>query len=360
MRVLVLTPYPYGTVAGPRSSFELWERVLRDAGIEFEYAVFETDRLHEILYLEGRAREKALEMARSYVRQFAQVARSRSGSYDAVLVNREATLIGPAWLERWVARRGIPLIYLLDDPLYIPYRSPSNGALSYLKCFGKVGTLCRISTTVIANSPSNCAFARRHNANVWEIPSVVDADLYTGWQPHATPREGVCVGWTGSSSTAANLQLIRAPLRALSAREDVRLRLIGADDFGMPEVAHEAIPWRAETEVKDLRRLDIGLLPLPLTPWAPHKFYLKLIQYMALGIPPVATPLGSNPLVIDDGRNGFLAGDEREWTAALERLIEDADLRERMGRNGAEEALRRYTLQANAERIVAAFRSALA
>jgi glycosyltransferase involved in cell wall biosynthesis len=358
MRVFVLTPYPYGTVAGPRSSFELWERVLGEAGIEFDYAVFETDRLHEILYLEGRAREKALEMARSYLRQLARVA--RADSYDAVLVNREASLIGPAWLERWLARRGTPLIYLLDDPLYIPYRSPSNGGLSYLKCFGKVATLCRISATVIANSPSNRSFARRHNANVWEIPSVVDADLYTGWQPRPASREDVCVGWTGSASTAGNLQLIRAPLRALSQREGLRLRLIGSDDFGMPEVAHEAVPWRAETEVEDLRRLDIGLLPLPLTPWAPHKFYLKLIQYMALGIPPVATPLGSNPLVIDDGRSGFLARDGREWTTALDRLIEDPDLRERVGRCGAQEAHRRYTLQANAERIVAAFRSALA
>lgn len=358
MRVLVLTPYPYGTVAGPRSSFELWERVLHDAGVEFDYAVFETDRLHEILYLDGRAGEKSLEMVRSYVRQFARV--GRASQYDAVLVNREAALIGPALIERWAARRGTPLIYLLDDPLYIPYRSPSNGVLSHLKCFGKVAALCRISRTVIANSPSTCAFARRHNANVWEIPSVVDADRYTGWEPRPAGRDGVCIGWTGSASTAGNLQVIRAPLRALSRRQDVRLRFIGADRYDLPEIAHEAVRWRAETEVEDLRRLDIGLLPLPLTPWTPHKFYLKLIQYMALGIPAVATPLGSNPLVIDDGRSGFLARDEREWTTVLERLAEDSDLRERVGRCGAQEAHRRYTLQANAERIVAAFRSALA
>ena len=358
MRVLVLTPYPYGTSPGSRSSFELWERVLRQADIELDYAVFETDRLHEILQLDGRAREKALEMARSYARLLAEVGRARD--YDAVLINREATLIGPALIERLVARRGTPLIYLLDDPLYIPYRSPSNGLLSYLKCFGKVKTLCRISRTVIANSPSNRSFAQRHNANVWEIPCVVDADLYTGWKPHALSPGGVCVGWTGSRSTAANLQMIRAPLRALAERDDVRLRFIGARDFGMPEVAHEAISWRAETEVTDLRRLEIGLLPLPLTPWAPHKFYLKLIQYMALGIPAVATPLGSNRLVIEDGKTGFLARDDHEWTTAVERLVTNQGLRESIGQRAADEARRRYTLDANAERIVAAFRSAVA
>jgi glycosyltransferase involved in cell wall biosynthesis len=358
MRVLVLTPYPYGKVPGPRSSFELWERVLREANIELDYAVFETDRLHEILYLEGRAREKALEMARSYARLLAQVGRAKE--YDAVLVDREAALIGPALVERWVARRGTPLIYLLDDPLYIPYRSPSNGLWSYLKCFGKVKTLCRISRAVIANSPDNYSFACRHNANVWEIPSVVDGDLYTGWEPRPASPSSVCVGWSGSPSTAGNLQVIRGPLRALSERGDVRLRFIGASDFGMAEVAHETVPWRAETEVEDLRHLDIGLLPLPLTRWTPHKFYLKLIQYMALGIPPVATPLGSNPLIIEEGRTGFLARDEPEWTAAVERLVEDPGLRESIGRRAAEMALRRYTLQANAERVVAAFRSVLA
>ncbi len=358
MRVLVLTPYPYGTVAGPRSSFELWERVLNQADIELHYSVFETERLYEIIYLEGRAREKALEMARSYVHQLGQI--GRAGQYDAVLVNREATLIGPAVIERLVARRGIPLIYLLDDPLYIPYRSPSNGIWSYLKFVGKVKTLCRISRTVIANSPSNCSFARRHNANVWEIPSVVDSALYTGWEPRPPGRDGVCVGWTGSASTVGNLQLIRAPLRELAGRDDVRMTFIGGDDFNLPEVAHRALPWHAKTEVEDLRQFDIGLLPLPLTRWTPHKFYLKLIQYMALGIPPVATPLGSNAKVIKDGTTGFLVRDESEWTTSLKRLIEDPELRERVGRAAAAEASRRYTLQANAERIVGAFRSALA
>ena len=356
MRVLVLTPYLYGTTAGPRSSFELWERVLRDAGISLDYAVFETDRLHEILYEPGRNADKALEMGRAYARFLPQARKARG--YDAVLVNREATLIGPALVERWVARHGTPLIYLLDDPLYIPYRSPSNGRLSYLKCFGKVGTLCRLSTVVLTNSPSHSAFARRHNSNVWEIPSVVDADLYTGWMPDSAGRPA-CVGWSGSPSTIANLQLIRRPLKSLAERGDIELLLIGARDFGLPEVPHTGLEWRAETEIEDLRRLDVGLLPVPRTPWAPHKFYLKLVQYMALGIPPVATPLGSNPTVIEDGETGFLVSGDAGWQQAVQRLVEDRELRARVGRRAADTALRRYTLQANAEKIVAAFRSAL-
>jgi glycosyltransferase involved in cell wall biosynthesis len=331
--------------------------VLSEAGISLDYAVFETARLHEIIYQRGGFADKALEMARAYAKFIPKVRDIRE--YDAVLVNREATLIGPALVERWVARQR-PLIYLLDDPLYIRYRSPSNGWLSYLKAPGKVRTLCGLSRVVLANSASHAAFARRHTGNVWEIPSVVDADLYTGWTRRDGQDDGrVCVGWTGSPSTTGNLRVIEQPLRALGARPDVRLLFIGASEFGLPDVPHTAAPWRPETEVADLRRLQIGLLPVQPTPWASHKFYLKLVQYMALGIPPVATPLGSNPAVIEDGVTGFLATGDSDWVRAVERLIGDPELRERCGRAAAETAHRRYTLQANAERIVAAFRSAV-
>lgn len=357
MRVLVLTPYPYGTTAGPRSSFELWERVLSEAGIMLDYAVFENRRLHDIIYVSGNAAAKAKEMARSYW-QFLPKAR-RAKDYDAVLVNREATLIGPALIERWVAQQGVPLIYLIDDPLYIPYRSPSNGWLSYLKFFGKVGTICRLSRTVLANSPSHVQYARRYNDNVWEIPSLVDADLYSGWQPNWRNDGRVSVGWSGSPSTVTNLQVIREPLRRLSRRPDATIELIGAPDFGLPDVPHRAQEWRPDTEVEDLRRLQVGLLPVPRTPWTPHKLYLKLVQYMALGIPAVATPLGTNPIMIEEGRTGYLADTTAEWIQKVEQLIESPELREEIGKRAADLAHERYTLQANAEKIVAAFRSAL-
>ncbi len=297
-------------------------------------------------------------MGNAYLRFLPKAAAARD--YDAVLVNREATLIGPALIERWLAARGTPLIYLLDDPLYIPYRSPASGAFSYLKFFGKVRTLCRLSKVVLANSPSHVEFARRYNGNVWEVPSLVDADVYTGWQPRSSAANAhVCVGWSGSPTTVPNLQVIRQPLEVLSRRSDTELLFIGAENFELPGIPHTALAWRAETEVSDLRRLEVGLLPVPLTAWAPHKLYLKLIQYMALGIPPVATPLGTNPLIIEEGRTGFLARSHEDWIRTVERLIENPELREEVGKRAAEAARARYTLQANAERIVAAFRSSV-
>jgi glycosyltransferase involved in cell wall biosynthesis len=356
VKVLVLTPYLQGTTAGPRSSFELWERVLEPAGITLHHEPFESERLHEIIYRPGHVLEKSTEMLRGWWRR-ALLMRDLD-RYDAVLVNREAALVGPALLERWVSRRGKPIIYLLDDPLYVPYRSPANGYLSYLKLFGKVKHICRMSRVVIVNSESHQEYARRFAGSVWLIPSLVDADAYRFEPQSRVDGAPVCVGWSGSQSTAPNLGEILDPLRWLSDRDDVRLHFIGSDRFDLPGVRHTAQPWRAETEVEDLRQLDVGLLPVPTNPWSVRKFYLKLVQYMALGIPAVCSPLGSNPDVVENGVTGFLVEGKAQWTEALARLIEDPGLREEMGRAAAERAHADYTLQAHAERIVEAFAEA--
>lgn len=355
--VLVLTAHPYGKAPGPRSSFELWEPVLAEAGITLDYAVFSTDRLQQIIYEPISAVSKAVEMARSYVRYLPSV---RSATdYDAVLVNREAAPIGPALLERWVARMGRPIIYQLDDPLYVPYRSPSNGVLSYLKFFGKVANICRLSSVVIANSSYHVEFARRHNQNVWHIPSLVDGGQFRpGPGDQRGSGEAVRVGWTGSRSTVGNLNMIREPLRQIAARDDACLRFIGSNSFDLGDVPHEARPWKAETEVDDIRSFDVGLLPLPDTPWNRRKFFLKLVQYMSLGIPSIATPIGSNPEVLQPGKTGLLATGDRDWLQAMQYLIDQPDERLRMGAKAATIAHQRYTLQARAEEIVAAFRSA--
>ncbi len=355
MRILVLTPYLRGTAPGPRASIELWERILEPAGITFEYVPFESVRLHEIIYAEGHEREKAKEMLAGLLRRVLLM--SRLSDFDAVLVYREAALIGPALIEQWVKRSGKPIIYQLDDPLYVPYRSPSNGYLSYLKFFGKVKSLLRMSRVVIVNSPQHRQFAQSLNRNVWEIPSCVDEAEYEYVPTPAGNGQPVCVGWSGSASTCANLETIAVVLRELGVRPDVELRFIGGAAPGLPNVRCTSLPWRAETEVADLRRFDVGLVPLATNEWNRRKFYLKLVQYMALGIPAVAAPLGANPYVIEHGRTGFLASSQAQWRETLTRLVADPELRLSVGQAGLEVARARYTLAANAERIVAAFRS---
>ena len=358
MEVLALIPNQYGHAPGQRSSIELWESVLAPVGINIHYAPFETERLHEVLYRPGHYATKVGEMVRAYVERIRLLGDLKR--FDAVFVYREAALLGPAFLEKMVARRGLPIIYQLDDPLFIPYMSPSNGYLSYLKFFGKISEICRLSKVVMVNSTQIREYVSQYNQNIWQVPSVVDTSQYV-FRPdllEAEPEE-VCIGWSGSPTTVGNIRVIAGALRRLAEHVKHRVHLIGGTEFDLPGVPYVAQNWSAETEVADLRKMQVGMVPLPLNEWNKRKFYMKTAQYMALGIPTVATPLGSNPEVVEHGVTGFLADSEDEWVEYLILLIKDHKLRLRMAHAAATAAQKKYSLEGNTGKIIEAFQAAM-
>jgi glycosyltransferase involved in cell wall biosynthesis len=358
VEVLALIPNQYGHAPGQRSSIELWESVLAPVGINIHYAPFETERLHEVLYRPGHYATKVGEMVRAYIDRIRLLGDLRR--FDAVFVYREAALLGPAFLEKMVARRGLPIIYQLDDPLFIPYTSPSNGYLSYLKFFGKISEICRLSKVVMVNSTQIREYVSQYNQNIWQVPSVVDTTQYE-FRPdllEVKPEE-VCIGWSGSPTTIGNIRVIAGALRQLAERVKHRVHLIGGTEFDLPGVPYVAQKWSAETEVADLRKMQVGMVPLPVNEWNKRKFYMKTAQYMALGIPTVATPLGSNPEVVEHGVTGFLADSEEEWIKYLSLLINDHELRLQMAQAAATAAQKKYSLEGNTGKIIGAFQAAM-
>lgn len=276
MKVLCLIPYQHGYAAGQRGSIELWEKVLKPAGIELEFAPFETEKLRKIIYTNGNSFSKAAEMVRGYVDRIKLL--DQLDRFDAVFVYREAALLGPAFLENRIAKRK-PIIYQLDDPLYLPYRSPNNGYLSYLKFFSKVKRIIEISKVVMVNSTHIRQFAEQFNSNIWQVPSVVDTDDYI-YQPMPEDLKRVTVGWSGSPTTAGNLKLIEQPLRRVSVAGKCDIHFIGGKSYDLRGVIYTDKVWNGKTEVEDLRRLQVGLVPLPENAWNPHKFIMKTAQYM--------------------------------------------------------------------------------
>jgi len=358
MEVLALIPNQYGHAPGQRGSIELWETVLAPVGINIHYAPFETERLRSVLYSPGHYATKITEMLRAYADRLKLMGDLKR--FDAVFVYREAALLGPALLEKMVARRGVPIIYQLDDPLFVPYTSPSNGYLSYLKFFGKISEICRLAKVVMVNSTHIREYVAQFNQNIWQVPSVVDTKQYVFRPDLLEQKTGeVCIGWSGSPTTMANIRVIAGALRTLAEQVPHRVHLIGGTEFDLPGVPYTAQKWSAETEVDDLRKMQVGMVPLPVNEWNKRKFYMKTAQYMALGIPTVATPLGSNPEVIEHGVSGFLADSDEEWIEYLGRLIKDHDLRARMSRAAAAAAKEKYSLEGNTEKIIEAFRAAV-
>src|SRR5437667_4922406 len=169
MEVLALIPNQYGHAPGQRSSIELWETVLSPVGINIHYAPFETERLHEVLYRPGHYATKVGEMVRAYVERIKLLGDLKR--FDAVFVYREAALVGPAFLEKMIVRRGLPIIYQLDDPLFVPYTSPSNGYLSYLKFFGKISEISRLAKVVMVNSTQFANTFPRINKKSCKFPT---------------------------------------------------------------------------------------------------------------------------------------------------------------------------------------------
>ncbi|MFN2502109.1 MAG: glycosyltransferase [Pyrinomonadaceae bacterium] len=355
MRVLCLVPSQRGYSPGQRGSIEIWEDILRPEGIELVFAPFESPELQRILYKGGHQLTKVAETLRGYTARLKQVRHLED--YDAVFVYREAALLGPALLERLVARRK-PIIYQLDDPLFVPYRSPSNGYLSYLKFFGKIKEIIRISKVVMVNSTHIRQYAEQFNSNIWQVPSVVDTRKFT-YKPFPEDLERVCIGWSGSPTTLKNIKLVEEPLQRISAAGICDIHFIGGTDFGLENVNYTAQRWSEEREVEDLRRLQAGLVPLPDNSWNRYKFIMKTAQYMALGIVPVGTPMASNPEVIQHGENGFLAKTADEWVQYLTILAKDSKLRNKMSAAAAADAAEKYSLEANRTKIISAFRSAL-
>ncbi|HEV7891472.1 MAG TPA: glycosyltransferase family 4 protein [Pyrinomonadaceae bacterium] len=353
MRILAIVPSVYDTNPSQRFRIEQWEPLLRERGVEVTFKPFESKALNAILYKQGHMARK-LKLVGEALRRRAGEVRSAHG-YDAVYVLREAALLGPPVFERWLARTGVPYVFDFDDAVFLQYVSPSNGYLSYLKFSGKTRSICRMAAHVMAGNQYLADYAGAVNDRVTIIPTTIDTAKYRV-EPRAENDVPV-VGWSGSFSTAVHLATVKGALRKLAGRERFRLRVIGAPDFTIEGVDVEAMPWRAATELEDLRPFDIGIMPLPDDQWSRGKCGLKALQYMALGVPTVCSPVGVNSEIIRDGENGLLASTDDEWVEKLSGLLRSKGERARLGRAGRETVEAQYSAAVQAPRVYDIFES---
>lgn len=355
MKVLAIVPALYDTSPGQRFRLEQWQPILEKSGVEITYSPFETPELRSVLYQKGNAARKVGEVVKNWNRRRADV--RSAARYDLVYVFREAALLGPAWFERAIARTGVPMIFDFDDAIFVAYKSPSNGYLSYLKFPGKTAAICRLSAHVMAGNQYLADYALKVNQNVSIVPTTIDTRKYNVADRPA--NDVPVIGWSGSHSTAQHLDTLRDILQELARTEKFRLRVIGAGEYSVPGVEVESIPWRADSEVDELRPMDIGIMPLPDDQWSKGKCGLKALQYMALGIPTVCSSVGVNSSIINDGVNGMLADTMEEWIAKLKELMNSPELRTRLGSAGRRTVEDKYSAEAQAPRVLEIFKAML-
>jgi glycosyltransferase involved in cell wall biosynthesis len=329
MKVMFVVPYPRGEAPSQRFRFEQQLDRLEASGVKFDLQSFWDEAAWRVMYKQGRLMQKVAGFMRGWLRRLGLLFRLHR--YDVVFLHREAAPVGPPvieWLMAKVWRKKI--IYDYDDAIWLPNVSTHNRFASRLKWYGKVKHICRWSWKVSCGNDYLAAFARRFNDNVGVVPTTVDTDYYK--RDFTKPSQRIVIGWTGSLSTNHYLNELDAVFVALAQDVDFDLVIISNHP---PTIKHPFvfIPWQRNTEVQDLAQIDIGLMPLHDDEWAKGKCGFKLIQYGALGIPSVASPVGVNPSVVLNGQTGLLATTPDEWLNSLKQLCTDAGLRKRLGDN---------------------------
>lgn len=262
-------------------------------------------------------------------------------SFDLMMLYGELFPMAPAFLERGLLRR--PYIYDFDDAFYLKYRSGRWAGLSPV-LGNKFDHLMAGASAITAGNSVLMGYAKQHNAATYRFPTVVDVTRYL---PQERPENDMfTVGWIGSPSTAPYLSELIAPLSDLGKEGAVRLVVIGGKAPIIPGVTTVEMEWQEETEIDLINTFDVGVMPLPDDDWARGKCAFKLIQYMACGVPVVASPVGANvDLVREDC--GLLATTAQQWLDALRKLRDQASLRKEMGRAGRERVCKDYSLQGN-------------
>jgi glycosyltransferase involved in cell wall biosynthesis len=356
MRILALVPGLYDTSPSQRYRLEQWEPLLRERGVEITYEPFEDEELHSLVYQRGHTGKKVRLVARGLRRRLSVISKARN--YDLVYILREAALLGPPVFEHFIHQQHVPFVFDFDDAIFVSYRSPSNGYLSYLKFASKTKTICRLASHVMVGNPYLAEYARQVNNNVTVIPTTIDTEEYQV-PPRKTEPGPLVIGWTGSHSTVQHLNTLRGALKKLAEKEHFRLRVVGAPTYECAPIDVEVVKWRSATESQDLSTVDIGVMPLPEDNWSKGKCGLKALQFMALGIPTICSPVGVNRDIIQDNENGFLAASEDEWVDKLSRLFRSAELRRRLGDAGRKTIEQKYSAAVQAPRVYEIFKSVL-
>lgn len=255
---------------------------------------------------------------------------------DLVVIEAQLFPYAPPVVERLLARLGCRLLHEYDDAIYL---TRWHGR--------KIPLLSRLAVGTIVGNRELAEEAAAYGVRAIVVPTVVDPERFVPAPIAPARRAGaLTIGWIGLAYNLACLEALAPVFRRLQRTHNVSVRVICSRPPRLEGVRTEFVPWRLEREVEALQGCDIGIMPLPDTPWARGKCGLKLLQYMAVGLPVVASPVGVNREIIADGENGLLAATETEWEERLGKLCAEEETRVRLGRAARLSVERRYSLRA--------------
>jgi glycosyltransferase involved in cell wall biosynthesis len=363
MNVLALASYPV-EAAATRFRLQQFVGLLAARGITLSIHPFLNSQLFKQLYRQKSWARTAVGLTASALRRMKDVIAAQHA--DVIFVQREAMMFGPPVIE-WLAAQALkrPLVLDLDDATYVSYTSPTYGGFSKtLKWFGKTDDLIKWARIVTCGNRGIAEYVISKGTEARVIPTVVDPNVFKPL-PAAVVRDPAVLGWIGTHSTFPYLESIFPVLSELARHHRIRLKIVGAgkDEVSIPNVEVENSDWQMDREVEDFQAIDIGLYPIDASlyaGWAAGKSGFKAVQYMAVGVPYVATPVGGSAEIGVAGTTHLFANTNEEWHQALADLLTNPEMRREMGAAGRRFVIEHYGLEAQADKLAEALREAAA
>jgi len=339
-KLLAVAPYPNRS-ADTRYRITQFIPGLQKAGWEVTLRTLMDERLFNIYHKPGRFIEKTGRTLAGLARRFVDCL--KADQYDAILLHKEAFPFGPPWIEMILQSRQPRIIYDIDDSFWThPPQLKQIGRL--LRDPHRIEKMIRLSRHVLAGNQFLADYAVKYNPAVTIFPTVISTKRYS--LREEKPDGEITIGWVGRWSSSPYIETLRNVFILLSQRYPmIRFRFVGADErHSFDGIRYEIMPWKIESEIEDIAAFDIGIMPLADDIYSQGKCGFKLLQYMALGIPAVASPVGVNQTIIQDGVNGFSASTEQEWFDKLSLLIADQLLRRNIGLEARKTVEHHYSL----------------
>lgn len=341
-----------------RFRFEQYFYFLKANGFECHLSPLLDEKDDKLFYSEGNFFGKVFVVAKCFLRRQKDIAKAKE--YDIIFIQREAFMTGTTFFERKLKETGKKIIFDFDDAVWLPNVSEGNKKFEWLKNPSKTSQLISLFDLVIAGNNYLGDYARKFNKNVWMIPTTIDTE-YHKRNSIIKKDEQICIGWTGSHTTIRHFEYAIPALQLLKEKfgNKIYFKVIGDNTYENKEIGIKGISWKLENEIADLSEIDIGIMPLPDTDWARGKCGLKALQYMALEIPCVMSPVGVNSEIVADGINGFLAKDSKEWIEKISLLIENPALRIKIGTEARRTVEDNYSVNSQKEKYLSCFKNLL-
>jgi len=340
--ILFICPFPEGVAAGQRLKYEQAFQYFADNNYTIEVSSFMDLKMWDIVYKDGFLFSKILGTFKGHFRRLFWLTKLRQ--YDLVYIFMWVTPMGSSLMESLYLKLSRKTIYDIEDNIFLEGSNSINPLMKFLRGNNKTIFLVKNANHIITSSPylnNYCLDIHKHRKCTFVSSSIETSRYVKG----GADKAKVTIGWTGTFSSRRYLDLLRDVLKNVKQKRDFKLIVIGNFDYEFPEMDLEVIQWTKENEIKDLQKIDIGLYPLVKEDWVLGKSGLKALQYMGMSIPAVATNFGTACDFIDNGVNGFLVDNDKEWEDCLIKLIDNPCLRKKVGEAARKTVDNKYAVE---------------